>query len=227
MNWVGKHSVLSDRYYQITYFSRHDEAPAFNLVFRILAPVVFLIVTAAILYVSRLDRFVDRLYMVVVYQQIIRWLYLILMGRGRLVRWPVQVSTAVVTVVLAWLAYEQILVSPTRLLPDFDNISGELWIIVLLFLYKMVDRVYTPVEGNAKRKEQYLVSRFEDLRSRYGHLIANQLDDGEVESLVYAVMIYETFNRPRTVRWIETWVGLWRGAGFIWPNAGPVRRAHH
>lgn len=44
MNWVGRHASISVSYYQITYFSRYDEAPAFNVVFRVLAPVVFMII---------------------------------------------------------------------------------------------------------------------------------------------------------------------------------------
>ncbi len=41
VNWIGRHSIASG-YHQLTLFAKVDEAPAFNFVFRVLAPTVFL-----------------------------------------------------------------------------------------------------------------------------------------------------------------------------------------
>lgn len=202
MNWIGRHSVLSDSYYQLTYFSRHDEAPAFNVVFRVLTPVVFLVVVAACLHLAQQSQYVDRLYMVVVYQQLLRWAYLGVMARTGLLRWRVQFTIAAATFALAWLAHREILNSPARLLPDLDNVSGELWVIVALFLYKLTDRIYAPADANAKKKGEYLSSRYSELKRRFGPIVAGESTGEEVEALVYAVMIYETLTG---LSWFKDW----------------------
>ena len=49
VNWIGKHSIAAG-YTQLSLFAKADEAPAFNVVFRALAPTVFLILSASLLY---------------------------------------------------------------------------------------------------------------------------------------------------------------------------------
>lgn len=203
MNWIGRHAVTSAKYYQITYFSRFDDAPAFNVAFRVLAPVVYIIVVGALLYYLGLGEYVRSIWLVVAYQQIGRWGYLLLWGRGLLLRWGTQVAIGAASILLAYAAYRQIISDPRRLLPDFNNLTNELWLVVLVFLYKLVDSVYAPSEGNEAQKVRYLGSRYRELSHRFGQLIAEVTPEREIHALIYAVLIYETFNRPAITRILE------------------------
>lgn len=206
MNWVGGHAVVTARYYQVSYFSSYDEAPAFNSLFRILAPVVFIILTAAVFHALGLSEFVVGIYRVVIYQQIVRWSYLLLMNRWRLVRWTAQIGIALATTGVAVLIYRMILTDPRRLLPDPSNIANEVWLIVFAFLYKISDQAVVPMGGNRRRKESYLRARFVSVRERFRQVITESVDDTRVHPLVYSVLIYETFNRPALVQLLERWL---------------------
>lgn len=203
MNWIGGHAVVTASYYQITYFSRYDDAPAFNLVFRVLAPVVFIVIASAVLYSVGAHELVTGIYLVVLYQQLLRWGYLAAMGRRLLVRWGTQVGIATATLALALLVYRQLISNPARLLPDFDSLANEVWLVVLIFLYKLLDNVAAPAEGNKAQKERYLRTRYTTLRGRFEQVIKESVHEHIAEPLVYAVMIYESFNRPTWMRHLE------------------------
>jgi hypothetical protein len=203
MNWIGAHAVVTERYYQITYFSRYDDAPAFNIAFRVLAPVVYIVIVGAVLHSGDLSRYVTALYMIVVYQQVLRWGFLVSFERRLLLRWRTQATIALATVALSVAVYRLIISNPTRLLPRFDNLANELWLLIIIFLYKLVDRVHTPAEGNRLQKERYLASRYEVLRARFGTVVQQLVPQPKLLPLVYAVLIYETFNRPTVARFLE------------------------
>jgi hypothetical protein len=203
LNWIGGHATVTTRYYQITYFSRHDEAPAFNIIFRVLAPVVYIVIVGAMLYGLGRPRYVAALYMVVVYQQAIRWSYLLLYGRRLLVRWRVQFAIAAASTTLAVAIYRVIVSNPARLLPDSQNLANELWLVILAFIYKVADQSQVSANANIQKKEHYLARRYEGLRAEFGDVIAKWVPSRQVEPLVYAVLIYETFNRPPFARLLE------------------------
>lgn len=203
MNWIGGHAVVTASYYQISYFSRYDDAPAFNALFRILAPVVFITITAAAFHGLGVSEFVVGIYWVVIYQQLIRWGYLFLMNRWRLARWGAQIAIAAATIGLAILVYRVLIKDPRRILPDPTNLANEVWLIILAFLYKISDRAIVATEGNKSRKEAYLRARFQSLRQRFGKVIEASVTDPLLRPLTYAVLIYETFNRPSVVQFLE------------------------
>src|SRR5438105_2644614 len=93
VNWIGGHTI-SAGYHQLTLFGQVDEAPAFNTLFRVLAPIVFLLVTASIWYGLGLDLFVDNYWRVVVYYVLFRWLFNLALGRISLLGWVRQVVIA-------------------------------------------------------------------------------------------------------------------------------------
>lgn len=203
MNWLGGHAVITASYHQITYFSRYDEAPAFNVVFRILSPVVYIVIVGALLYSIGLAQYVSAIYLVVVYHYVIRWGYLAVFGRIRLVRWRVQGPIAVVAIAASILIYRQIISNPARLLPDFDSLTNELWLVIIVFLYKLFDSNYAPEEGNSAQKKAYLNARYNELSRKFGRIVSEEVKDRKLQPLVFAVLIYESFNRPRIVRWLE------------------------
>ena len=93
INWLGKHSA-SAGYRPIVFSVQSDEAPAFNLFFRALSPVVYIIVVATILYSLHLDRWVHNLYLVTVYYAIFRLLCNAVEGQLQLVDWKISTHMA-------------------------------------------------------------------------------------------------------------------------------------
>src|SRR5690242_4422763 len=165
VNWIGRHS-LSSGYISLSLFAKADEAPAFNLLFRVATPVVYLILTASLLYTLRLDSLVHAFYMVAVYYVAFRWAFNIVTGRGRLLNWTSQIIVGLATCSVSYFLYVTVLSKRHSLLPDFESIGNELWIIVLVFLYQAANRITLPAAGTVRRKELYLEHRFRALRER-------------------------------------------------------------
>lgn len=202
VNWLGKHSITAG-YIQLSLFARTDEAPAFNFVFRLLVPVVYLVLVAALCYAVGLDFIVDHLWLVALYYVIGRWLFNIAIGRGRLLNWPAQVLMAIFVVSLAYLIYDRFIIGRRNLLPDAANLTNELWLVILIFLYQIANRVTFPRAGTIARKREYLRRVYESAVRRFGATVDSMTSDVRLRTFIYAVLTYENFNRPALYRWLE------------------------
>jgi hypothetical protein len=63
LNWIGK-LAESAGYLTLDIFLKRDEAPAFNFVFRVFGPVVFVLLAACLLYLAKLDSYVEGIWLV-------------------------------------------------------------------------------------------------------------------------------------------------------------------
>lgn len=203
VNWIGKHSIAVG-YIQLSLFAKTDEAPAFNFVFRVLAPTVFLILTASFFYWLGLDEFVVGYYRIAIYYVLLRWLFNIAISRARLLNWPAQIGVAAMTCGVAYLVDRHFIATRRNLLPDPSTLGNELWLLVIIFLYQAANQLRFSQTGTIKRKDAYLRHRFSRLREQYGRQITEaSMGDRSIERLAYSVMIYETFNRPEVYQAIE------------------------
>jgi hypothetical protein len=202
VNWLGRHSITSG-YIQLSLFARADEAPAFNFVFRLLVPAVYLVLVAALCYTLGLDPIVSHLWLVALYYVVGRWIFNVAIGRGRLLNWPAQVLVAICIVCLAFVIYDRFIVVRRNLLPDPANLTNELWLAVLIFLYQIANRVTLPRTATIARKQRYLRREYESAVRRFGAIIDCTTSDVRLRTFIYAVLIYENFNRPPLYRWLE------------------------
>lgn len=201
VNWIGKYSY-SIGYMSIEMFVKSDDAPAFNFVVRILTPVVYLLLVASALYLLDLDAYVYNFYAVSLYYIVIRLVVNLLTGRGLLLNWYKQIFYWCGIMVLSYYTYEKIIITKKNLIPDFTTLSNELWIIVLIFLYQIFNRVNFSNRGTIKRKDSYLRYQFSKFSKEYG-VIINSLENKKLIILAYSILINENFNRPYVVRFLE------------------------
>ena len=109
VNWMGKHTISSG-YYQISFIQAVEDSPLFNAVFRILAPTVFLAITAAIWYALGLDAVIRQYWDVTALYFAVRWGFNVVVGRSTLLNWGKQFVTAALAVALSMVVSEQLLV---------------------------------------------------------------------------------------------------------------------
>ncbi len=202
INWIGRHS-FSIGYMQISMFLKEEESPAFNVIFRILSPIVYLFILSAILYKLGLSRYVSNIYLVSVYYLSFRLLFNIITNRGRLLNWTRLISQWVIIISLSYYCYDRIISTQTNLFPDFSTWSNEIWIIILIFLYSVFNNIKLSPRHTKRRKLNYLTNRYNFFKKRYGEVIKSSIENQKLESLIYAIMIYEDFNRPKLIRNIE------------------------
>jgi hypothetical protein len=202
VNWLGKRSIAIG-YIHISVFAQEDPAPAFNFIFRVLSPVVFLLLVSVALYATHLDRFVGNIFLVVFYYFGIRLLFNALTERWGLLNWMSLGPQIIVTVALSLLSYSYLIQKRNILLPNLDTIGNQVWLAIAVFLYALLNRVRIPQAGTERRKRSYLRHRYTKFQSRYGSVVRKHTSNSKLEALVFAVMILETFNRPKAYRLIE------------------------
>ena len=206
VNWLGGESAGSG-YQQISLFTKAEYAPAQNTLYRVLSPIVFLLVTASILYAVGLDRFVTAYWRVTLFYFVLRWLFNIALERAQLIRWSQQVLIGSASIMGSWLANEHLIRQKRHLLPDPANLANELWLVIILFLYSTWNRLeYAVGAPAAEQQSRYLQDKFRRLNKRFGSIVRTHASSRDVEALAFAVMIYEGFNRPRLYQWIERYV---------------------
>lgn len=203
INTIGRFAPVVSRYYQITSFLETDEAPAFNFSFRILTPVVFIILISTLLYQVKLDAYVKDIYWVSIYYVVFRALFNIIIDRAYLINWKKQVFYAFCTVLGTYLIYDKLIIKKENLLPNFSNISNELWIIILIFLYNLINNIQVSENGAEKRKLRYIKHTLSNLKKKYSILISSKTDNIRLEQIIYAIMLHENFNRPKAFRLLE------------------------
>ena len=188
---------------QISMFLKTEEAPAFNFLYRIISPIVFLFIVSAILYKLSLDKFVSNIYMVSVYYVVFRLIFNLLTNRALLMNWYRQVIYWISIITLSYYSFSEIIYKRENILPDFTTVSNELWIIILIFLFHTLNQIRISSDKTIKRKERYLKSRFNYFKKCYGKIIDDKIENHKLKSIIYSIMIYEDFNRPKAARLIE------------------------
>ena len=202
INWIGKHSY-SIGYMGISIFVKVEEAPALNFLIRVLTPIVYLIIISSILYYLNLDKFVFNIYLVNIYYIIFRLFFNLITSRGKLLDWYRQALYWTTIIIISYFVYDKIIRIKENILPDFTTIANELWIIILIFIFQLTNNIRFSQNGTVRRKENYLKSRYKHFKKLYGDLIKDITKNEALESVTYAILIYEDFNRPKIIRLIE------------------------
>jgi hypothetical protein len=203
VNFIGQHTPSNLRYYQLTTFLETEEAPAFNFLLRVLTPNVFILILSSLLYAVQLDRFVQNIYLVTLYYVFFRAAFNIAVNRSALINWNKQLLYSASIVGLAYLLYKKVVITKSNLLPDFNNIANELWIIILIFIYSIVNNMQVSDSGKKKRTDRFINLQFSKLNRKFGPLISQITSNARLRQLAIAIIIYESFNRPFLFRIIE------------------------
>lgn len=202
MNWIGRHS-LSAGYIQMSVLVKADEAPAFNFLYRAFAPVVFITLCAAILYKIEASWAVKDIHLVVIYYFTFRLLFNVVTGRARLLNWGIQIAYWVTSIPVAFYVYESVILKNQYFFPTNEDLGNALWLAVLAFVYQTFNRVKLSNENTKKRKRNYVIHRYNYYSTVYGKIIEEITADKRQQCLIYTILLYEAFNRPKVYRLIE------------------------
>ncbi|MGH1432132.1 MAG: hypothetical protein ACRBB4_13555 [Neptuniibacter sp.] len=201
-NWIGRHSLHAG-YIQMSVLVKADEAPAFNFLYRAFSPIAFITIVAAIFYSVNLDRYVLDIYMVVIYYFAFRIVFSVITGRTLLLNWLTQIAYVAVSIPVAFYIYEKLIIHKEFLFPSTKELGSAIWLAILAYIYQTFNKVSLSDIRTKKRKENYLDNRFLNYKKKYGSIISKATNDIEQEMLIYAILIYEAFNRPKVYRLIE------------------------
>lgn len=114
-----------------------------------------------------------------------------------------QILQWAVAIPISYLTYNNIIVTKKNLFPDLQTIGNELWFIILLFLYATFNNIRLSEEATRRRKLNYLTHVYKKYSRKYSQIIKKKLKTSQLEILIYAIMIYEAFARPKIFRILE------------------------
>lgn len=212
-NWIGERSY-GRGYIKFSLLDERDEALATNFVIKVFGPTVFLIVVVGTLQYFEWTQFIPNIINVIYCYIAIRILAILLFERIRIVNWVRIVLYYSLILWLATLIYSQFITKISDLLPDFTQIKNEIWILIIVFIYQIGNRIdqeqgtfstYTFYLPELKqRKKKYILRKHEEFSNKYSKSISEICPENpELKEIVLAIVLFENFNRPRFIRMIE------------------------
>lgn len=158
MNWIGKKSI-SIGYMQLSVVFETDSAPAFNFIFKVLGPVVYLILCTVLFQTTGLNILVDKCYFIVIYYWAFRFFWNLVANRLKLFNWIQQILYWASSIGLALWIYSNI-EKVDKILPDGKGLIDQMWILIIAFLYAVFNQLNIGEYRTIKRKDNYLTSRY-------------------------------------------------------------------
>ena len=201
MNWIGANSITVG-YVQLSLVAQDETSPAFNFIFKVFSPIIYLIICAVTFQSLKIDILIKNCFLIVVYYWGLRVSWILFTNRGKLTDWGQQVIYWFFSIGTAIWLYS-IIENVEKILPDSRALLDQMWILIIAFLYAVFNKMHVGIERTIKRKNNYIDSRYRTFKAEYDPLIKGFFNNHYYEALTYALMIYEDFNRPYLVRKIE------------------------
>ncbi len=209
-NWIGKHS-FSLGYVSASMNMGGSERPAFDLVYKVLGPTLAVVLFAAICFEADLDTYTEWSWQIVAFYIGIRAVVILAIGRVGLVDWRKQLFYWLASLVVAYFAHTKLVVSKTLMLPSIESLSEELWILIILFCYELINRIEVPTTSRIQRRTNYVRRAYEKFEDRYSAIVESEIEMPELRDIAYAIMVHENHNRSPLLRAFERiWVTLSR-----------------
>lgn len=208
-NQIG---VLKKEYIGIKYssfeFSNNEKKPyGLNILIRMLFPACYIVICSGIFYETKNMKLVENIFLVSIFYYLVRWIYLIfILQRKELQNWKSEFIISIIGSVISWGVYEIFITKTTQIFVSIEELRDGIWIAIITFVFVLLreyiyKNAYIDNDKENKRKEIYILKKYEYFKNKYGKLIAT--DNKEITNLIYAIMIFENFNRPAFIRIFE------------------------
>lgn len=202
-NWLGGHTPTNRGYVTLSLIAADDTMPAFNFVFKTLTPLVqYILLIALFQLVTPLAFLLANSYMIIVYYWLYRGLYYILRGAFHLANWPIFFLYMIVSIGIAIWIYGFV-ESVDSILPEREALRDQLWILIAIFVYQVVNGLRINRTGTEDRKHRYALRKYHEFKCKYSKVVDANCEYVVDADLLYAIMIVEDYNRPLLVRKVE------------------------
>lgn len=202
-NKIGNKSSIFG-YQSTVAYAQQWESPAFNFIYRLLIPVVYITLIAIPLSILSFGNTISELYYVALYYFIFRFILLFLLGRQKLVKWKYEIIISVISFLLCIKVNQSFISNNKDFIPSIQGMSDQIWFIIILFMYKYINDINIP----SYKSLNYNRNKFYRIKEKYGSIIANIDNSAIKQAIVYAVIINEDFNRPFIIRSIVEKIGF-------------------
>lgn len=170
---------------------------------------VFLVFLAGVASYFRFNIFCDDLFIIVVFEFLIRMIYTTyLLEKDFFSKEEGVLQLYLGNVVAAYLLNQVIIKQVNMVFLDAEQLKFLLWVFIILFFYnffyKKKEMSFTKEVISKKielgNKKQYIISQYAKMKQKYGKNI-HVMDD--MRLLIYSLMIYENYKRPSIFRQLD------------------------
>jgi len=189
-------------YSSLSDIQQQDNSFSYNAVVRIFSPTVYIILVSILFYKLDLPRFINNIWLVSFYYSIFTILLIIFLGRWPIINKSKIIIYSALSVLSAYFIYTKYInLGLNHLLPEIENTTTELWFIVIMFFYKVLDTPSDDWGQSQKRLEKYVLNKYFGYKGKYISFLKKY--DKRFQNIVFAIMILEDFYRPAHIRFFE------------------------
>ncbi len=178
-----------------------------NNVNHIIIPSVYIIVIAGIMSSLHLKFINTNLFMIVVFELIIRLLYVkSILKRDVLVNNKYYFTIYIFAILFAYIIDHNIISKVDTVIPSVKSILPGLWLLIIIFVYSLLKDKFTIDFIENKRKltdklGEYIVVSYARLKNKYNVYVNTKNKD--IKNIVYSIMVYENYKNPYFFRKLD------------------------
>lgn len=210
-NWVGSKSFPLG-YTNFSIFDSREESVSLNIVLKIFGPIVFLIITSGFFEYINIEQYNHNIFEVIIFYVILRIIAIFIYERQTIANWWIILPQHITLIIISYFIYDRFINNINQILPDFTDIKNEIWLIIIVFIYtvfnnpraKSDELEYSFTKQIKPRKKSYVLKRYDYFKSKFSDEVDKHSPNNEsFKLLIYALIIYENFNRPKIIRKLE------------------------
>ena len=178
-----------------------------NILIKMIVPVIYTIICSGIFYKIGLNEYVQNVFILEILYFIIRWIFVVLIyDRRYLNDWKSEIITFFASTIIMLFIYFFLIIQTEELFVSVDELKNAIWVGCITYICIIIrDYIYNYAKvdesESKKRKIKYILSKYDYFKRRYGFIIDKEEEN--LQNLIYAIMIYENYNRPLLIRKME------------------------
>lgn len=211
---ISNLSKFEKKYDQFSFY-KSEATSGVNILFNIFISGIFILILYALF--PMIDH--GDLVWIVPSYILFRYTFIFLLGRFSLLKPRYELLLSCLTLLSSWAVNHFIIRENLSLSFSFENFKDELEILLTFFIYDVIKNLIIGSFDNrdiTSQRKRYIYKRLRKLRNKYDYLMRIYLkykymeglsflekDNEQILNMVYAIMIYEDFTRPKLIRNIE------------------------
>jgi hypothetical protein len=132
----------------------------------------------------------------------------VFLRRKELYSWPYEIGMAFAGIILAYFLITYFFTTEEAVFLEASELREELWLAIIFILYKFFKQILDKklIQNKVLKEGQitkYIIRKFNSFYKKYNHILDITKKNRNKHIFLYAVMIFEDYNRGPLIRKIE------------------------
>lgn len=209
---VDKHITGKGKgYCDITFGRENQKSLIINIQYNIFAPIIYMLIIAAIVQRLNAAWLLEKVvYIVPCYYLVRGFMITVISGKRQLYNFRYELMMAAAGCIFAAIVHYALILSNKPIMPTVEEFRTQLWLVFFALAYNFAIRTFgrsPKIKQNnictSRMKKNYILDKYDTLKKKYGNIVCDIASGNYLQQVIYAIMIYENFNRTATQRWCE------------------------